>query len=184
MCPQLPYLQLSGMHYLSEAGRLSIVSLFRQIFQHNPPIQVLNMKKFSADKDRGENIGELVLETLLSSNVDTITDLDLSGNSSWFKHPETGDERSSNVDLLAELIFKQTEIQHLNLGGTEIHNLDDQEPKFCSNGLSSNATQTIVTRIADHLSNCSRLQTLNLRGADFEIDETVEKLADILQSAS
>ena len=80
---------------------------------------------FSADEDREENIGELILETLLSSNVDTITDLDLSGNSSWFKHPDTGEERSSNVDLLTELISKQTEIQNLNLGSTEIHNLVD-----------------------------------------------------------
>ena len=83
------------------------------------------MKGFSADKDKEENIGELVFETLLSSNVDTIIDLDLSGNSSWFKHPDTGEEISSNVGLLAELIYKLAEIQHLNLGGTEIQNLTD-----------------------------------------------------------
>ena len=88
MCPQISHLQLSGMYYLSEAGRLSMVSLFRQIIHHNPPIQVLNMKEFSFYEDVQENIGELVLETLLSSNVDTITDLDLSKNSSWFKKPE------------------------------------------------------------------------------------------------
>ena len=98
------------------------------------------MNEFSADKDREVNIGELVLEILLSSNVNTITDLDLSGNSSWSKHPDTGNERSSNVDLLAELISKQAEIQHLNLGGKEIINLDPPEQKFCSNGYSSTAT--------------------------------------------
>ena len=161
-----------------------MVSLFRQILQNNPPIQVLNMREFSADKDRDVNIGELVLEILLSSNVHTITDLDLSGNSSWSKHPETGYDRSSNVDLLMELMSKQAEIHHLNLGGTEIINLGTLEQKFCNNGFSSIATQKIVTRIADHPSNSTRLQTLNLRGANFEIDETVEKLADILQSAS
>ena len=145
------------MHYLSEAGRLSLVSMFRQIIQHSPPVQVLNMKEFSADKDREENIGELVLETLLNSNVDTITDLDLSGNSSWSKHPDTEDERSSNVNLLGELIFKQAEILHLNLGGTKILNPNAFEPQFISNGFSSNATLTIVTRILDLLSDSSRL---------------------------
>ena len=40
-----------------------------------------------------ENMGELVLEALLSANIDTITDLNLSGNSSWFENPDTEEER-------------------------------------------------------------------------------------------
>ena len=75
------------------------------------------MAEFSGDSDREENIGELVLETLLNSDINTITDLNLSLNSSWFKHPDTGEERPSNVELLAELITKQASIKHLNLGG-------------------------------------------------------------------
>ena len=43
------------------------------------------MSKFSRDKDANENIGELVLEILMSSSIDSIADLDLGGNSSWFK---------------------------------------------------------------------------------------------------
>ena len=92
------------MDNLSEAGRLSIVSLFKQIIQQNPPIQVLNMNRFSEDKDREENICELILESLLNSNITSITDLSLHYNYSWFWNPETTEERSSNVDLLAELI--------------------------------------------------------------------------------
>ena len=65
------------MWELSEAGRLSIVSLFRQIIQNSPPIQVLNLQKFSHDRDRNANIGELVLEAILSSNINSITDLNL-----------------------------------------------------------------------------------------------------------
>ena len=111
-------------------------------------------------------MGELVLETLLSSNVDSIIDLNLSDNNSWFWHPVTKEERSDNVDLLAELISKQTALQHLNLR---------------NNGFSSNATQTILTRIAERPSTRNKLQTLNLLySANFEADETVEKLADIL----
>ena len=68
------------MHHLTEAGRLSMVGLFRQIIQCNPPIEVLNMLQFSYDKDSEENIGELVLEALLSSNIDSITHLDLGYN--------------------------------------------------------------------------------------------------------
>ena len=56
--------------------------------------------------DRVENIGELVLETLLSSSIDSITNLSFRTNSSWFNHPDTNEERSNNVDLLAELISK------------------------------------------------------------------------------
>ena len=77
------------MSGLTEAGRLTIVSLFRQIIQQNPPIDVLNMNKFSADEDRHENIGELILETLLNSSINSITDLNLSDNKSWFEHPDT-----------------------------------------------------------------------------------------------
>ena len=57
-----------------------MVSLFRQIIQRNPPIQVLDMNKFSFDMDRNSNIGELVLEAILSSIIDSITDLNLSYN--------------------------------------------------------------------------------------------------------
>ena len=92
------------MYDLTEAGRLSIVSLLRQIIQQNPPIQVLDMSSFSKKEDREENIGELVFETLLNSNIESITDLNLRENRSWFWNPVTREERSSNVDLLAELI--------------------------------------------------------------------------------
>ena len=72
------------MYCLSEAGRLSMVSLFRQIIQQNPQIEVLYMNFFSREKDVNENIGEIVLETLLSSNIDSITSLSLGGNATWF----------------------------------------------------------------------------------------------------
>ena len=78
----------------------------------------------------------------------------------WFE------ENENNVELLGEFISKQTCIQHLNLG---------------QNKFSSNATLTILTRIADHPSTSSSLKTLNLDlSANFDADETVEKLADIL----
>ena len=89
LCPRLSHLELIGMYKLSEAGRLSLVSLFRQIIQNSPPIEVLNMSGFSEGKDVNENIGELVLESLLSSRIDSIKDLNLAANSSWFKQPET-----------------------------------------------------------------------------------------------
>ena len=55
-------------------------------------------------------MGELILETLLSSSIDSIENLDLSYNKSWFKNPDTNEERSSNADLLAELISKQVSL--------------------------------------------------------------------------
>ena len=63
------------------------------------------------DKDREENIGEFVLETLLSSNIESITDLNLRDNRSWFN-----EESLSNVSLLAELISKQTGLQNISIG--------------------------------------------------------------------
>ena len=86
------------------------------------------MSGFSQGNDKNENIGELVLEILLSSNIDSITVLDLSSNSSWF----TGEARSGNIDLLVELITKQTGLQKINLGGNIYGNY--------SNAFSSNAT--------------------------------------------
>ena len=93
-------------------------------------------------KDREENIGELVLETLLNSSIDSITDLNLGSNYSWFYHPDTEEERSGNVDLLAELISKQAGLICINLA---------------CNCFSSNATQTILTRIAEHPSTYNKL---------------------------
>ena len=123
------------MSYLNVEGRLSIASLFRQMVQHNPPIQVLNMESFSLNRDYNENIGELILEALLTSNIDSIINLNLRNNNSWFKHP-------SNVDLLAEVITKQSGIKHINLS---------------FNSFSSNATQKMLTRIADYPSTTSKL---------------------------
>ena len=74
------------------------------------------MGNFSDDEDRVENISEHILEALLNSNIESINDLNLFNNPSWFRHPDTKDEISSNVDLLAELISKQAGLQHLNLG--------------------------------------------------------------------
>ena len=61
-------------------------SLYSQIIQMNPPLTVLSMYKFSKNNYFIENInmGELVLETILSSTINTITDLNLAGNESWF----------------------------------------------------------------------------------------------------
>ena len=141
------------MSYLNVEGRLSIASLFRQMVQHNPPIQVLNMESFSLNRDYNENIGELILEALLTSNIDSIINLNLRNNNSWFKHP-------SNVDLLAEVITKQSGIKHINLA--------------CNN-FSSDATQKILTRIADHPSTPSKLSTLDLEiSANFDLNETVK----------
>ena len=65
-----------------------------------------------------------------------------------------------------EVISKQSGIQHINLS---------------YNPFSSDVTQKILTRIADHPSTKSKLSTLNLaRSANFEANETVERLADIL----
>ena len=115
MCSRLSHLELSKMWRLSEAGRISMVSLFRQIIQNNPPIKELNMEYFSRDKDRDENIGELVLETLLTSNIDSITKLNLDKNRSWFCHPDTEEEILGNADLLAELISKQVGLEDISI---------------------------------------------------------------------
>ena len=86
MCTRLSYLELCSMDDLTEAGRMSIFNLFRRIIQQNPPIEVLNLWSFSSYKDKNQNIGELILETLLSSSIDSVTDLNLSDNKSWFQH--------------------------------------------------------------------------------------------------
>ena len=78
-------------------------------------------------------MGELILEALLSSNIESITELNLSSNDSWFMKGRQG-----NIDLLTELITKEAGLQHLNLGG---------------NRFSSNATLAILTSIADFGSN-------------------------------
>ena len=117
------------------------------------------MYQFSGGKEDTENIGEIVLESLLTSTIDSITDLNLGDNSAWFKQPANG-------DLLAELLSKQAGLQKINLE---------------RNYFSSNATLSILTMIAAHPSTASSLQSLNLHyAAYFDADETAEKLADIL----
>ena len=46
-----------------------MASLLRLIIQNNPPILTLNLFTFSYDRDMVENIGELILETLMNSNI-------------------------------------------------------------------------------------------------------------------
>ena len=145
-----------------------MVSLFRQIIQQNPQLETLNMNSFSFI-DVNENCAEIVFETLLNSNIDCIINLDLSNNPEWFTHHETKEERTSNVELLVEVITKQTCIQKLYLG---------------KNGFSDSAFQKVLTGIAIHSGISSKLKTLSLEWSKFEADETVEKLADILQLAS
>ena len=77
------------MSELSETGRMQLCGLFRQIIQQNPPLEVLSIAGYSKNEDRSENIGEFILETILSSKIKSIKDLDLQGNPSWFLHPET-----------------------------------------------------------------------------------------------
>ena len=74
------------------------------------------MYHFSSDEDSKQNIGELILEPLLSSNIDSITHMNLAYNESWFINPYTREERSGNVDLLVELILKLTSLQKIDLG--------------------------------------------------------------------
>ena len=100
MSARVSHLDVNHMSNLSEEGRLSMLNLFRRILHNNPPIKVLNMDYFSMNKDKDTSIGELVLESLLSSNIESITDLNLSFNKSWFKNFDTIEESSSNVDLL------------------------------------------------------------------------------------
>ena len=54
---------------LSEAGRIQLGGLFRQIIQQNPPLEGLNLREYSWKQDKNENIGELMLETILSSRI-------------------------------------------------------------------------------------------------------------------
>ena len=70
---------------------------------------------FSWGNDIEENIGELVLEALLSSDIDSINDLVLDCNDSWFNNPITKEERYNNVELLSELIFKQASLEEIVL---------------------------------------------------------------------
>ena len=167
MCPCISHLQLSAMSKLSEAGRLSLARLFIQIIQENPPIKILNMQGFSACYDR-KNFGEIILEALLSANINSITDLNIRANRSWFKHPDTRQERSDNVTLLAYLIIKHADLQHIDLG---------------ANYFSSISTKQILTKISGNPSTRSKIQTLKLSRFNLEAYETVLKLADILQLA-
>ena len=72
------------MFGLSEAGRIQLSKLFGQIIQQNPPLDILIMNRFSDKNDFNENIGENILEAILGSRIKSITELNLSGNSSWF----------------------------------------------------------------------------------------------------
>ena len=169
MCPNITHLNLSCMAYQSEASRLQIVTLFRLIIQQKPQLELLDMGTFSDKHDRDQNFAEIILETLLSSNIDSITNIRLFNNESWFKNPVTKEDRFSNVELLGELFSKQTGLEHIGLGNNQFSNI---------------AFQTILASIAGHPSTSTTLQTLGLSQTNWEADETVEMLADILQLAS
>ena len=105
-CPRLKTLQLAGMYELTEETRLELATgLFRQIIRNNPPLTHLNMQRFSLNKDVNESVGEAILEALYNSNIATIQNLNLSFNESWFRHPQTKEDREGILDLLVEIIY-------------------------------------------------------------------------------
>ena len=55
-------------------------------------------------------MGELLFESILNSNIDSIIDFNIGNNRSWFKHPGTKQERPEIAGILSELITKQTEL--------------------------------------------------------------------------
>ena len=57
------------MYGLSEAGRIQFCGLFRQIIQQNPPLISLSLEAFSDGYDNTGNIGEIILEAILSSRL-------------------------------------------------------------------------------------------------------------------
>ena len=94
----------------------------------------------------------------------------MGNNESWFMDPGMGEERTGNINLLAEIISKQADLQKINLS---------------RNAFSSNATSTIMAKIAENPNTNLKLTNLNLyQSANFDAEESVEKLADILMSAS
>ena len=84
--------------------------------------------------DRDGKIGEQIFEAILNSNIDSISDLNFFYNHSWFTDQYTEEDRSSNIELLKELISKQTSLLHLNIG----HNY-----------FSNSATEAILIRILE-----------------------------------
>ena len=150
-----------GMFDLSEEGRMQLGGLFRQIIQQNPPLEVLNLRCYSDKNDRFQNIGEFILESILDSRIKSIRHLYLALNSSWFQHPDTLELNVSNENILSEIIAKQVDLEDLNLG---------------KNGLSSNATQQILTRIAAW-GDRSPIKKLWLSEANFDSNDSAEMLA-------
>ena len=118
-----------------------MVSLFRQIIQQNPPLQSLSITSFGPMIEINENNGELILEILLNSNIESIINFNIGNNSSWFKHPFTKEERFSNVELLTEFISKQAGLQNITLDSI----------------LTSIATLKILTMIAENYSIMSNI---------------------------
>ena len=80
---------MSGMYYLTEKVRISLAGLIREIVQHKPPLTHLDLYDFSKDNDSDQSAGEIILEALLNSSINTIQDLDLSNNYSWFSIGDT-----------------------------------------------------------------------------------------------
>ena len=128
------------------------------------------MEFFSEEYDVNESVGEAILEALCNSNIFTIQHLNLAANNSWFSHPQTKEEREGTVDLLVEIISRQIDCPNiLNLG---------------ANLFSSSATEKLLTLIAARVArDCHAPRQINLSHANFESDQSVEKLAEILAKA-
>ena len=68
-CPNIKQIELIDMSDLSEEERMQFCCLFRHIIQQNPPLDTLNLQKFSDDGDKSKNVGEYILETILNSRI-------------------------------------------------------------------------------------------------------------------
>ena len=74
------------MRSLTLETHINLAGLVRDIIQNNPPLTNLNFSQFSGDKDGNESAGSTIMEAILNSSVNSIQDLNLSNNQSWFKN--------------------------------------------------------------------------------------------------
>ena len=63
-----------------------MAGMLREIIQNNPLLTHLNLNLFSNENDRDQSAGDIILEALHNSSINTIQDLNLGFNRSWFEN--------------------------------------------------------------------------------------------------
>lgn len=113
LCHSLKRLTVSSMYRLPNTTRMQLAQQVAGLLASSTELTLVDLSEFSTNKDEGE--GQVMLEALSNSPcLDKITQLNIGGNSSWWK------DNDYNTTLLCETILRMKSLKYFSMYNSQI----------------------------------------------------------------